>query len=43
MTFVDRATRCVVGWRVSFHVSDDLLQGLADDAPQAHESVRHFV
>ena len=36
MTFVDRATRCVVGWRVELHVNDDLLQGLADEAPQAH-------
>jgi insertion element IS1 protein InsB len=36
MTFVDRATRCIVGWRVAFYVSDDLLQVLADDAPQAH-------
>jgi insertion element IS1 protein InsB len=36
MTFVDRATRCIVGWRVAFQVSDDLLQALADDAPQAH-------
>ena len=36
MTFVDRATRCIVGWRVAFYVSDDLLQALADDAPQAH-------
>ena len=36
MTFVDRATHCIVGWRVAPHVSDDLLQELADDAPQAH-------
>jgi IS1 family transposase len=34
--FVDRATRCIVGWIVSFYVSDDLLQELVDDAPQAH-------
>jgi len=36
MTLVDRATRCIVGCRVAFRVSDDLLQELADDAPQAH-------
>ena len=36
MTFVDGATRCIVGWRVAFRVSDDLLQSLADDTPQAH-------
>ena len=36
MTFVDRATRCIVGWRVAYQVSDDLLQAVADDAPQAY-------
>jgi IS1 family transposase len=35
MTFVDRATRCIVGWRVAYQVTDDLLQTLADEAPQA--------
>jgi insertion element IS1 protein InsB len=35
MTFVDRATRCIVGWRVEYQVNDELLQAVADDAPQA--------
>lgn len=36
MTFVDRVTRCIVGWRVALQVNDDLLQALADEAHQAH-------
>ena len=35
MTFVDRPTRCIVGWRIAYQVTDDLLQAVADDAPQA--------
>jgi len=36
MTFVDRATRCIVGWRVALQVEEGILQALADEAPQAH-------
>ena len=36
MTFVDRTTRCIVNCAVAFGVSDDLLQDVLDNAPQAH-------
>lgn len=31
MTFVDRATRCVVGWTVDWQVSDEKLQEVLDE------------
>ena len=36
MTCVDRATRCILGWRVLWERSADDLQGVVDDAPPAH-------
>ena len=36
ITFVDRLIRCIVGWRAALQVNDDILQALADEAPQAH-------
>lgn len=32
MTFVDRATRCVVNWAVDWQVSDEKLQDVLDDS-----------
>jgi IS1 family transposase len=36
VTFVDRATRCIVNCTVAWGVSDELLQALLDDTPEAH-------
>ena len=36
MTFVDRATRCVLGWAVDWHVSDENLQDVLDDTLPSH-------
>src|SRR5690348_420249 len=35
ITFVDRATRCIVRWEVNWAVSDEELQELLDGAPPA--------
>jgi insertion element IS1 protein InsB len=35
VTFVDRATRCILGWTVSRFVSDELLQEVLDGLPPA--------
>jgi hypothetical protein len=32
---VDRATRCILNWRVALQVSEDVLQDALDDVPQA--------
>lgn len=36
MTFVDRTTRCVLGWAVDWQVSDQNLQEVLDDTPPAY-------
>jgi len=36
MTFVDRTTRCVLGWTVDWQVSDENLQEVLDDTPPGH-------
>jgi IS1 family transposase len=36
MTVVDRATHCLIGIRIARFVSDDLIQELVDESPQAH-------
>ena len=35
MTFVDRTTRCIVGWTVAGQVDEEVVQGALDSAPQA--------
>lgn len=35
MTYVDRATRCIINWAVSFERSDEALQDLLDDTQPA--------
>ena len=35
MTCVDRATRCILGWRVLWERDADALQSVVDDAPPA--------
>ncbi len=35
MTFVERKTRCVVGWRIALERDEATLQDLLDDTPQA--------
>jgi hypothetical protein len=46
ITFVDRATRCIIGWAVSFFVSDELLQDTLDELPAygelAYDTGFHF-
>ena len=36
MTFVDRATHCVLNWAVAWQVSDENLQQMLDDTLPAH-------
>lgn len=36
VTFVDRATRCILGWAVALQVDEEAVQGALDDVPQAH-------
>lgn len=36
MTFVDRQTRCLLGYTVTDQVSDEVIQRCVDDLPQAH-------
>ena len=35
MTNVDRATRCIVGWDVVWERTEEALQAMLDDSPQA--------
>ena len=35
MTFVDRTTRCIVGWTVAQQVDEEVVQGTLDSVPQA--------
>ena len=35
MTIVDRTTSCILAWAVSKQRSEDILQGMVDEAPQA--------
>jgi hypothetical protein len=35
MTIVDRATRCILGWKLAWERTKDSLQTLVDEAPQA--------
>jgi IS1 family transposase len=35
ITLVDRATSCIVGWRVDHERTADMLQAMLDEAPQA--------
>jgi len=35
MTLVDRHTGCILGWRVSDERTEELLQAMVDEAPQA--------
>jgi IS1 family transposase len=35
MTIVDRRTSCILAWAVSKQRSEDVLQGMVDEAPQA--------
>ena len=35
MTIVERTSRCIVGWRVGEERSENVMQGLVDEAPQA--------
>jgi insertion element IS1 protein InsB len=35
MTMVDRATSCIVGWRVDYERTEAVMQAMLDSAPQA--------
>ena len=35
VTFVDRATRCILSWAVAFQADEDVVQGALDHVPQA--------
>ena len=35
MTVVDRTTSCILGWEVNEKRTEELLQKMVDDAPQA--------
>lgn len=35
MTFVDRATRCILSWAVAFQADEDLVQDALDHVPSA--------